>query len=58
MVRPAAVHHFPSNSWTSTSAARPLLEPLLAGGRYPAFARWFRGRTGAGPADPVCWTLG
>ncbi|RDI53128.1 TetR/AcrR family transcriptional regulator C-terminal domain-containing protein [Nocardia mexicana] len=40
------------------AAARPLLEPMLADGRYPAFARWFRGRTGAGPEDPVSWTLG
>jgi AcrR family transcriptional regulator len=38
-------------------AARPLVEPMLADGRYPAFARWFRARTGAGPADPVQWTL-
>ncbi|WP_280257740.1 TetR/AcrR family transcriptional regulator [Nocardia wallacei] len=40
------------------AAARPFVEPLLADGRYPAFARWFHGRTGAGPGDPVAWTLG
>ncbi|NKY85986.1 TetR/AcrR family transcriptional regulator [Nocardia veterana] len=39
-------------------AARPLVEPMLGDDRYPAFARWFHGRTGAGPADPVAWTLG
>ncbi|WP_231509166.1 TetR/AcrR family transcriptional regulator [Nocardia sp. NRRL WC-3656] len=39
-------------------AAKPLVEPLLADSRYPAFTRWFHGRTGAGPADPVAWTLG
>ncbi|WP_228824207.1 TetR/AcrR family transcriptional regulator [Nocardia blacklockiae] len=39
------------------AAARPFLEPLLADGRYPAFERWLRGRTGAGPADPIPWTL-
>ncbi|MEU6564767.1 TetR/AcrR family transcriptional regulator [Nocardia nova] len=39
------------------AAARPLVEPLLADGRHPAFARWFHGRTGSGPGDPVVWTL-
>ncbi|QIS22433.1 TetR/AcrR family transcriptional regulator [Nocardia terpenica] len=39
------------------AAARPVVEPMLADGRYPAFARWFRGRTGSGPDDPVAWTL-
>ena len=39
-------------------AAKPVLEPILADDRYPAFARWYRGRTGSGPADPVVWTLG
>ncbi|MCC3316909.1 TetR/AcrR family transcriptional regulator [Nocardia africana] len=38
-------------------AAKPLVEPLIADGRHPAFTRWFHGRTGAGPADPVAWTL-
>ncbi len=52
-----------------TAAAEPILEPLLD--RYPAFARWFRGRQrpagdsvasheGAGdarPPDAVEWTL-
>ncbi|WP_232329547.1 MULTISPECIES: TetR/AcrR family transcriptional regulator [Nocardia] len=38
-------------------AAKPLVEPLLEEGRYPAFTRWFHGRTGSGPADPVVWTL-
>ena len=38
-------------------AAKPLVEPILEDGRYPAFARWFHGSTGAGPADPVAWTL-
>ncbi|PPJ27921.1 hypothetical protein C5E45_15755 [Nocardia nova] len=38
-------------------APKPLVEPLLADGRYPAFTRWFHGRTGAGSADPVAWTL-
>lgn len=41
-----------------SDAAKPVLEPILTGERYPAFARWFRGRTGAGPDDPVMWTLG
>ncbi|MBF6327214.1 TetR/AcrR family transcriptional regulator [Nocardia transvalensis] len=40
------------------AAARPLVEPMLADGRYPAFTRWYRARTGAGPADPIAWTLG
>ncbi|WP_024799900.1 TetR/AcrR family transcriptional regulator [Nocardia sp. BMG51109] len=40
------------------AAAAPVVEPMLADGRYPAFARWFHGRTGAGPDDPVAWTLG
>ncbi|WP_227980304.1 TetR/AcrR family transcriptional regulator [Nocardia spumae] len=40
-----------------TAAAAPFIEPILAGGHYPAFARWFHGRTGSGPADPVAWTL-
>ena len=40
------------------AAARPVLEPILAEGRYPAFGRWFQGRTGAGPDEPVEWTLG
>ncbi len=39
------------------AAARPFLEPILSGDRYPAFARWFAARTGAAPADPVTWTL-
>ncbi|MFF0491730.1 TetR/AcrR family transcriptional regulator [Nocardia sp. NPDC004068] len=39
------------------AAARPVVEPMLSGDRYPAFARWFRGRTGSGPDDPVAWTL-
>jgi len=38
-------------------AAKPLVEPMLADDRYPAFTRWFRTRTGSGPADPVAWTL-
>lgn len=40
------------------AAARPFVEPILAEGRYPAFTRWFHGRTGTGPAEPVEWTLG
>ncbi|MCM6775774.1 TetR/AcrR family transcriptional regulator [Nocardia sp. CDC159] len=39
------------------SAVRPYLEPILADDRYPAFARWFRAQTGAGPDDPIAWTL-
>ncbi|MFI5777825.1 TetR/AcrR family transcriptional regulator [Nocardia sp. NPDC051570] len=39
------------------AAARPILDPILSGDRYPAFARWFHARTGSGPADPVAWTL-
>jgi AcrR family transcriptional regulator len=39
------------------AAARPFVEPILAEGRYPAFTRWFHGRTGTGPAEPVEWTL-
>ncbi|MBB5912384.1 AcrR family transcriptional regulator [Nocardia transvalensis] len=40
------------------AAARPIVEPILSDGAYPAFARWFHGRTGTGPPDPVAWTLG
>ncbi|WP_330254431.1 TetR/AcrR family transcriptional regulator [Nocardia sp. NBC_00565] len=39
------------------AAAGPLLEPLLADGRYPAFARWVAARTTTGGTDPVEWTL-
>ncbi len=40
-----------------TAAARTFLEPILAEGRYPAFTRWLGARTGAGPGEPVEWTL-
>lgn len=42
------------------AAAAPILAPILADGRYPAFAGWFTDRTaGSGdPVDPVEWTLG
>ncbi len=40
-----------------SDAAKPVLDPVLADDRYPAFARWFHGRTGSGPDDPVAWTL-
>jgi AcrR family transcriptional regulator len=39
-------------------AAEPYIEPILASGRYPAFARWARGHTAIHPADGVEYTLG
>ncbi|MFI1916264.1 TetR/AcrR family transcriptional regulator [Nocardia sp. NPDC020380] len=39
------------------AAAAPVLETLLAGDRYPAFARWLHARTLTGSADPIAWTL-
>jgi AcrR family transcriptional regulator len=39
------------------AAAGPLVEPILADGRYPAFARWFANRSPDGPPDPMAWTL-
>lgn len=40
------------------AAAEPLLAPVLASGRYPAFARWAGGRTGAAGAGQFDYTLG
>ncbi|MET8870643.1 TetR/AcrR family transcriptional regulator [Nocardia sp. NPDC004604] len=39
------------------AAAQPILAPILADGRHPAFARWFAARTTTGGTDPVQWTL-
>jgi AcrR family transcriptional regulator len=39
-------------------AAEPYIEPVLASGRYPAFARWARGHTTNHPADGVEYALG
>lgn len=40
------------------AAAEPLLAPVLASGRYPAFARWAGGRTAAAGAGQFDYTLG
>jgi AcrR family transcriptional regulator len=40
------------------AAAEPFLAPILDSGRYPAFARWLRGRTPAGAAGQFDYTLG
>ena len=40
------------------AAAQPFLDPILDSGRYPAFARWIRGRTPAGAAGQFDYTLG
>ncbi|WP_433602638.1 hypothetical protein ACQPXH_13260 [Nocardia sp. CA-135953] len=39
------------------AAAQPMPAPILADGRYPAFARWLAARTTTSGADPVEWTL-
>lgn len=39
------------------ATAAPLLEPLLADGRYPSFARWHAARSPSSPADNVEWSL-
>jgi AcrR family transcriptional regulator len=39
------------------AAAEPFIEPLLASGRYPAFARWARDHTSNQPAGDVEYTL-
>ncbi|MEV4123590.1 TetR/AcrR family transcriptional regulator [Nocardia sp. NPDC049707] len=39
------------------AAAQPMLDPILADGRYPAFARWIAARTTTTNVDPVEWTL-
>ncbi|MET9485514.1 TetR/AcrR family transcriptional regulator [Nocardia sp. NPDC006630] len=41
-------------------AAAPLLQPILAADRHPAFTRWLESRTltdPTDPTDPVAWTL-
>ncbi|WP_327141776.1 TetR/AcrR family transcriptional regulator [Nocardia sp. NBC_01327] len=41
-------------------AAAPLLQPILAADRHPAFTRWLASRTlpdPTDPTDPVAWTL-
>ncbi len=40
------------------AAAEPFLAPILGSGRYPAFARWARGRTAAGATGQFDYTLG
>jgi AcrR family transcriptional regulator len=40
------------------AAARPVLEPILDTGKYPAFGRWVRAHTPAGFADNFDYTLG
>jgi hypothetical protein len=40
------------------AAAGPLIAPILAGGRYPALARWVREHTATHPAGGVEYTLG
>lgn len=40
------------------AAAEPFLAPILSSGRYPALARWARGRTAAGAAGQFDYTLG
>ena len=40
------------------AATEPFLAPVLDSGRYPAFARWLRGRTPAGAAGQFDYTLG
>ena len=39
------------------AAAEPFIEPVLASGRYPAFARWARGHTSNRPAGDIEYTL-
>lgn len=39
------------------AVADPVLRPLLADDRYPAFARWIENRTPAGLVDSIEWTL-
>lgn len=39
------------------AAAQPFLEPVLAGGRYPAFGRWMRDHRAAVPAGNVEYAL-
>ncbi|MCU1641688.1 MAG: TetR family transcriptional regulator, partial [Nocardia sp.] len=38
-------------------AAAPLLQPILAADRHPAFTRWLAARTLTDLTDPVAWTL-